>query len=195
MLAAALALPGVATASPDAPFGHACTAQNGVRFCPTANDGQRVPSWDGLPMDVDVTLPAGGTAPYPTILMLHGFPGTKESFETDSPEGRLVPATATQPARRDPHTYHFNNVWYAQQGFAVVNVSSRGFGRSCGVADSRTAPACDKGWFHPVADQRYELRDFQWFTVNAMKSAFIPYDERLAIITEIIKPAYAKLIG
>jgi adenosine deaminase len=37
--------------------------------------------------------------------------------------------------------------------------------------------------------------ELQWFTVNAMKSAFIPFDERLSIINEIIKPAYAKLIG
>jgi adenosine deaminase len=37
--------------------------------------------------------------------------------------------------------------------------------------------------------------ELQWLTINAMKSAFIPYDERLAIITEIIKPAYAKLMG
>jgi adenosine deaminase len=37
--------------------------------------------------------------------------------------------------------------------------------------------------------------ELQWLTINAMKSAFIPYDERLAIITEVIKPAYAKLLG
>jgi adenosine deaminase len=37
--------------------------------------------------------------------------------------------------------------------------------------------------------------ELQWLTINAMKSAFIPYDERLAIITEVIKPAYAKLTG
>jgi len=37
--------------------------------------------------------------------------------------------------------------------------------------------------------------ELQWLTINAMKSAFIPYDERLAIITEIIKPAYAKLVA
>jgi adenosine deaminase len=35
--------------------------------------------------------------------------------------------------------------------------------------------------------------ELQWLTINAMKSAFIPYDERLAIITELIKPGYAKL--
>jgi adenosine deaminase len=37
--------------------------------------------------------------------------------------------------------------------------------------------------------------ELQWLTINAMKSAFIPYDERLAIINEVIKPAYAKLMG
>jgi adenosine deaminase len=37
--------------------------------------------------------------------------------------------------------------------------------------------------------------ELQWLTINAMKSAFIPYDERLSIINEVIKPAYAKLIG
>ena len=37
--------------------------------------------------------------------------------------------------------------------------------------------------------------DLQWLMVNAMKSAFIPFDERLALITEVIKPAYAKLVG
>src|SRR3954467_11982312 len=36
--------------------------------------------------------------------------------------------------------------------------------------------------------------ELQWLTINAMKSAFIPYDERLSIITEVIKPAYAKLL-
>ena len=41
----------------------------------------------------------------------------------------------------------------------------------------------------------YGLRDLQWFTVNAMKSAFIHFDERLAIIDEIIKPRYAALAG
>jgi adenosine deaminase len=41
----------------------------------------------------------------------------------------------------------------------------------------------------------YGWAELQWFTVNAMKSAFIPFDERLALINDVIKPAYAKLIG
>ena len=39
----------------------------------------------------------------------------------------------------------------------------------------------------------YTLEDFRWFTVNAMKSAFIPFDERLALIDDVIKPGYAAL--
>jgi adenosine deaminase len=40
----------------------------------------------------------------------------------------------------------------------------------------------------------YGWAELQWFTINAMKSAFIPFDERLTIINEVIKPAYAKLL-
>ncbi|TDB73549.1 adenosine deaminase [Micromonospora sp. KC721] len=41
----------------------------------------------------------------------------------------------------------------------------------------------------------YGWKELQWFTINAMKSAFIPFDERLEIIDQVIKPAYAKLLG
>ncbi len=46
---------------------------------------------------------------------------------------------------------------------------------------------------HLVDAFGYTLDDMQWFTVNAMKSAFIPFDERLAMINEVIKPGYAEL--
>lgn len=39
----------------------------------------------------------------------------------------------------------------------------------------------------------YGLRDLEWLTINAMKSAFIPFDERLSIINTVIKPGYAQL--
>ena len=41
----------------------------------------------------------------------------------------------------------------------------------------------------------YGWADLQWLTVNAMKSAFIPFDQRLALINEVIKPGYAALLG
>lgn len=39
----------------------------------------------------------------------------------------------------------------------------------------------------------YGLDDLQWFTVNAMKSAFIGFDDRLALINGVVKPGYAAL--
>jgi pimeloyl-ACP methyl ester carboxylesterase len=138
---AALAAP-AAQAAPPLPFGHACVPQDGVLFCPTASDAERVPSWDGVPLDVDVTLPPTGDGPFPTIVMMHGWGGNKGSFETHSPDGS------------------YNNVFYASRGYAVVNYTARGWGRSCGAVDSRTSPGCDRGWIH-LADHRYEARDTQ----------------------------------
>ena len=37
----------------------------------------------------------------------------------------------------------------------------------------------------------WDLDDFEWLTINAMKSAFAPFPERLRIINGIVKPRYA----
>jgi len=48
--------------------------------------------------------------------------------------------------------------------------------------------------FERLADAfGYGLHDLQWFTINALKSAFIPFDERLSLINEVVKPRYAAL--
>ena len=39
----------------------------------------------------------------------------------------------------------------------------------------------------------WDLPDIRWATVNAMKSAFLPFDERLRIINRIIKPGFGTL--
>ena len=39
----------------------------------------------------------------------------------------------------------------------------------------------------------YDWDDLRWLTINAMKSAFIPFDERLALIDGVIKPGFAAL--
>ena len=46
-----------------------------------------------------------------------------------------------------------------------------------------------------VGEAGWTLEDLRWVTINAMKSAFIPFDERLAIIEEVVKPGYAKLLA
>ncbi|MCS5683718.1 MAG: adenosine deaminase, partial [Acidimicrobiales bacterium] len=37
------------------------------------------------------------------------------------------------------------------------------------------------------------LGDMRWLTINAMKSAFLPFDERLGLINDVIKPGWAAL--
>jgi len=37
------------------------------------------------------------------------------------------------------------------------------------------------------------LDEMEWLTLNAMKSAFEPFDGRLRLITAVIKPGYAAL--
>ncbi len=132
-----------------APFGHACVAQNGVRFCPTQTLADRIPTWDGVPIDIDVTLPPTGDPPFPTIFMLHGLGGSKLDFE------------ATTAAGTSNDTFDYNNIFYAQRGYMVVTYSARGWGNSCGLAPSRT-PDCATGWIR-LADQRWEVRDAQHF--------------------------------
>jgi adenosine deaminase len=39
----------------------------------------------------------------------------------------------------------------------------------------------------------YGWDDLRWLTVNAMKSSFVPFDERIATIEGLIKPGYATL--
>lgn len=41
----------------------------------------------------------------------------------------------------------------------------------------------------------YGWTDLERFTINAMKSAFIPFDERLELIDDVVKPGYAVLVG
>src|SRR3954469_10381204 len=101
LAAVAVLAPASAQAAP-APFGHACAPQDGVRFCPTPDLASRVASFDGVPLDVDVTLPATGDGPFPTILLLHGLGGTKTSFQ----------GTGGDKA--------YNDVALAQKGYAVV---------------------------------------------------------------------------
>ena len=45
-----------------------------------------------------------------------------------------------------------------------------------------------------VDELGWTVDDLRWVTVNAMKSAFIPFDERLALIDDVIKPGYLALV-
>jgi predicted acyl esterase len=119
----------------------ACGERDGVQFC-EGDPGARVESWDGVPLDVNVTLPPPDRdAPFPLIVDLHGW--------------GLAKTPGPQVAR-------------ALAGYVVVSYTARGFGQSCGSAAARaTDPAlsdpdvCVKRGWTRLADARYEARDTQ----------------------------------
>lgn len=113
--------------------------EGGVRFC-QGSIATRVPTWDGVPLDVDIWLPpAEYKAPNPLIVAIHGFGATKAG------------------AWNNPR----NAVAFARKGYIAMSYSARGQGASCGTPASRTPPECDRGWVH-LADARYEGRDTQY---------------------------------
>lgn len=135
-VAALALLPAGAASAQESVLGVPCTtAADGVRTC--AGDVQhRITSWDGIPLDATITLPpVAAKRPYPLIVGLHGFAGSKDSSPADP--------------------------GYAKDGYAVLSYSARGFGMSCGLIVSRASAACLKGWSH-LADVRYEPRDTQY---------------------------------
>jgi fermentation-respiration switch protein FrsA (DUF1100 family) len=141
--AALFALPAAASAEPQ-PFGRTCVPKAEVRFC-EGTTATRIPSFDGVPLDADVTLPPTGDGPFPTLVMLHGWGGNKRSFQTSDPSGG---------------ERHYSDVWFARKGYAVLTYSARGFGDSCGSPASRAHPGCVRGWVH-LADSRFDARDTQ----------------------------------
>ena len=56
-----------------------CTEQDGVQFC-EGSIGQRVESFDGVPIDLNLTLPPSDqTGPFPLIFSMHGWGGGKDN--------------------------------------------------------------------------------------------------------------------
>src|SRR5262245_19678368 len=120
----------------------ACALQEGVQLC-AGGPGARVETWDGVPLDANVTLPPSSmTGPFPLIVDIHGWG---------------VGKTAAPFVER------------ALDGYVVLSHSARGFQGSCGLPETRgTDPtladpdACTKrGWVR-LADVRYEARDTQY---------------------------------
>ncbi|MBW3664497.1 MAG: hypothetical protein KY469_15460 [Actinobacteria bacterium] len=140
-----------------------------------------VPSFDGLPLSVDVTVPCGASGPQPTVLMAHGFTDDKTIWQETGKSDRVVseerPATNT----------HWNNIWFASRGYTVVNYTARGWRDSCGpdvlgATPVTPAPACldYEYWIH-LDDKRWEVRDAQWLLGALVQSGHARPD-RLAMI-------------
>ena len=137
------------------PFGVLdCVPQDGVRFC-AGSVATRVPSFDGVPLDVNVTLPATGDTRLPLVIQLHGWGGQKSGIEASKP--------------------------WAAAGYAVLNYTARGFGDSCGSAASRAADpqGCAAGWIR-LADSRFEVRDSQYLA-GLLVDQGIVHPKRIAV--------------
>lgn len=100
------------SASAPAPLGIPCAEYPGGD---TVCSGE-VKSFDGSPLDVDVTLPSNGSGGrHPLIVMFHGFGNNKHEWES------------TTDAGDGADKYHWNSHWFAAHGFYVLTYTARGF--------------------------------------------------------------------
>jgi hypothetical protein len=122
-----------------------CTVQtganDGINFCTNQAGEPRstVPTWDGVPLDVNVAFPredAYGEGPYPVMMLFHGYAGSKIGLS--------------------------GMKHWLDQGYATFSMTTRGNHQSCGTQAARDAggAACDDGYLR-LMDTRYEVRDAQ----------------------------------
>jgi dienelactone hydrolase len=116
----------------------------------------RVPSFDGTPLDVDVSIPATARGPLPLMVMMHGWGNSKTEWEATTLEGD------------NADKWHWNNAWFAAHGYTVLTYSARGFHGSCGKDQASGYIYTQDGsctghasWTH-LADRRWEVHDTQY---------------------------------
>ncbi|KAB1988601.1 adenosine deaminase [Streptomyces triticiradicis] len=95
----------------------------------------------------------------------------------------LCPSSNLQTGAADSYAAHPIGLLRRLHFRATVNTDNR----------LMSGTSMSQEFEHLVEAFGYSLDDMQWFSVNAMKSAFIPFDERLAMINDVIKPGYAEL--
>jgi predicted acyl esterase len=125
----------------------------------------QIPSFDGIGLDTDVSIPLKAKRAQPTIVMLHGWGQDKTFWE------------ATSKAGDGAGSWHWNNVWFVSRGWVVVNYTARGFQQSCGTTD-QDANCTPNGYTH-LADRRFEGRDTQTL-LGKLVDAGIASAKRLA---------------
>ena len=127
-----------------------------------------VPSFDGLPLSVDVTVPCAGTeGPKPSVTVLHGFTDDKAVWEETGKSDTVV--SKDRPGANS----RWNNIWFASRGYVTLTYTARGWHDSCGpdtpgrTASKPAPPRCagHEYWIH-LDDKRWEVRDAQWLTAG-----------------------------
>jgi dienelactone hydrolase len=157
------------------PLGLSCGPYGGQTICSGA-----VPSFDGSPLDVDVTLPEQGTgSSHPLIVLLHGFGNDKHEWESTTDEGDGA------------DKYDWNNHWFARHGYYVLAYTARGFRTKDGTGyEPKTPPdACASACAAPlgqstirVKNKNVEIRDTQWLAAN-VAAAFPGVDPQRVAVT------------
>jgi dienelactone hydrolase len=165
-LALALGIAAPAAAQ-SAPFSD-CPDYGGDRIC-TA----QVPSFDGAPLDVDLTLPEGGGTSHPLIVLLHGFGNDKREWESTDDRGDGA------------DKLRWNSHWFARHGFYVLTYTARGFrtdgpGETKPPTPSGTSVSLPSGTIQ-IKSKEVEIRDTQYLASRAA-DAFPDLDrERVAV--------------
>src|SRR5437016_9606564 len=158
------------TAAPSIPV-FAGSGVAGLGDCPLYGDvhicSGEIPSWDGSPLDVDLTLPQRGTGDHhPLIVMLHGFANNKHEWESVSDQGDIDQPESTHDK------WHWNNHWFAKHGFYVLTYTARGFldqGKTR-EDEPNTPPGAPFGSYTGpgtpgtvhLKSRDYEIKDTQW---------------------------------
>ena len=135
-----------------------CPRYGDLRIC-TA----QVPSFDGTPLDADLTLPAG-KAPsggaHPLIVLLHGFSGDKHDWQStnDTADGK--------------DKWHWNSHWFAKRGYYVLSYTARGFRTDQPSQPYQPATPSGSSASLPsgtiqLKSRDAEIRDTQWLAALA----------------------------
>ena len=164
LAALAVAAPAAAQSSP---FDD-CPAYGDQRIC-TA----QVPSFDGTPLDVDLTLPEGGGERHPLIVLPHGFGNDKREWESLDDRGDGA------------DKLRWNSHWFARHGFYVLTYTARGF--RTGEPDEGKPPtpsgsseSLPSGTIQ-IKSREVEIRDTQYLASKAA-DAFADLDrDRVAV--------------
>jgi hypothetical protein len=130
------------------------TQPDGVRVCHGSDNGGgpadlRLKSFDGVALEVYVVLPpaptTGSDGNYPFVDQSHGWGGSAGGANDTQYYGPTADALA-------------------KEGYAVLQLTARGFGDSCGKATPPSALGpCLNGYIR-LDDGRYEARDVQYAT-------------------------------
>jgi hypothetical protein len=138
-----------------------CPQYGDLRIC-TAE----VPSFDGTPLDADLTLPAGEPprgGGHPLIVLLHGFGGDKHDWQSTNDEGD------------GGDKWRWNSHWFAKRGFYVLSYTARGFRTDAGGAPWQPATPSGSSASLPsgtiqLKSRDAEIRDTQWLSALVAKT-------------------------